>query len=115
MRPGLVPAPIIGRNWCQCRGRGKEGWGSSTTKTNPVLPQSQGPLTTKAPLWVTSSLLPILAPTPPSLLVATNTMVVSKAGKPIYLRRLPAPSLLTRSLWQLYWSKEEEKGKEGDG
>ena len=90
-----------------------QGWGSSTTKTNPVLPQSQGPLTTKAPLWVTSSLLPILAPTPPSLLVATNTMVVSKAGKPIYLRCLPAPSLLTRSLWQLYWSKEEKKGKEG--
>ena len=58
--------------------------------------ESQGLLTTKAPLWVTSSLLPILAAAsvnPPSL----------SAGKPIYLGSLPEASLPACALWQLYW------------
>ena len=51
--------------------------------------ESQGLLTTKAPLWVTSSLLPILAATslnPPSLLVTNKRQQAGcEGGKPIYL------------------------------
>ena len=57
--------------------------------------------------------MPILAPTPPSLLVATNTMVVSKAGKPIYLRCLPAPSLLRALCGSFTGLKRRRRGKKG--
>ena len=66
--------------WTAGAGRGL------TRQSNPsVLPplESQGLLTTKAPLWVTSSLLPILAAAPvnpPSLLVTNKRQAVKPAS-----------------------------------
>ena len=88
-----------------------------TWQSNPsVLPsvESQGLLTTKAPLWVTSSLLPILAApvNPPSLLVTNNTRAV-KAASPFILAACQQEQEPACALWQLYWlysSAEERRG-----
>ena len=80
--------------------------------------ESQGLLTTKAPLWVTSSLLPILAATslnPPSLLVTNKRQQAGcEGGKPIYLGSAASKRLLACALWQLYWLYSSA-GKEEDG
>ena len=60
--------------------------------------ESQGLLTTKAPLWVTSSLLPILAATslnPPSLLVTNKRQQAAVRGaSPFIWGLLPANACL---------------------
>ena len=59
--------------------------------------ESQGLLTTKAPLWVTSSLLPILAATslnPPSLLVTNKRQQAVRGASPFIWGLLPANACL---------------------